>query len=26
VTFPALLSHQGYKSQGALVVYAVTCA
>jgi hypothetical protein len=25
VTFPALLSHQGYKSQGALVVYAVTC-
>jgi|SRR5579862_9316235 len=25
VTFPALQSHQGYKGQGALVVYAVTC-
>ncbi len=25
VTFAALLSHQGYKNQGALVVYAVTC-
>ncbi len=26
VTFSALQSRQGYKSQGALVVYAVTCA
>jgi hypothetical protein len=25
VTFPAVQSQQGYKSQGALVVYAVTC-